>query len=271
MALVTGGGRGIGRAIALGLAARGVAIGLVGRDGGRLEDVAHRARDSGARAAVAVADVRSFSAVTAAVGGVEATLGGIDLLVNAAGIIEAAEVAVWEADPAAWWDVVEVDLRGPFHAARAVVPGMLERGRGRVVSLNSGAGTTDRATYSAYCAAKAGLFRLTGNLHLAGFGRGLRAFEISPGVVRTDMTASMPMHTGRTEWTPVEAVVELVLGVATGDLDGWSGCFLRAGVDTVASLVEAARGLVGPEGAVPAGARRLGILPWGAADPLSPP
>lgn len=94
-------------------------------------------------------------------------LGPIDLLVNNAGVIETREVPIWEADPDEWWDVVETDL-----AAR----------RGRAVNLNSGAGAADRPVYSAYCAAKAGLFRLSGNLHLAGADLGLRAFEVSPGV-----------------------------------------------------------------------------------------
>jgi 3-oxoacyl-[acyl-carrier protein] reductase len=267
VALVTGANRGLGREIALGLAQAGHAVALLGRSLPALSTVAGEVRSHGVPAAVAAADVRSYEAVSEAVSILTAELGPIDLLVNNAGVIEADEVPVWEASPTDWWDVVETDLRGPFHLVRAVVPAMVERGSGRVIDLNSGAGADDREIYSAYCAAKAALFRITGNLHLAGYGRGLRAFEISPGVVETDMTHSMRMHDDRTSWTPASALVELVEAVAAGSLDAWSGCFLRAGVDTPASLAAAVLDLGGPEH-VPASARRLGVLPWGESDPL---
>jgi 3-oxoacyl-[acyl-carrier protein] reductase len=269
-ALVTGAGRGIGRALALGLAADGVAVGLLGRRREPLDGVAREIAEAGGTAVVAVADVRSWEATLAAVREIETAIGGVDLLVNNAGVIDPTEVPVWEADPDEWWDVVEVDLRGPFHTVRAVVPGMVERGGGRVVDLNSGAGAKDRDNYSAYCAAKAALFRLTGNLHLAGFDRGLRGFELSPGVVRSDMTGAMPMHEGRTEWTPVEAVVGLAVAVARGELDAWSGCFLRAGADTPESLAAVASDLA-VDGGIPSPARRLGVIPFGPADTVVGP
>jgi 3-oxoacyl-[acyl-carrier protein] reductase len=262
-ALVTGAGRGLGRAIALGLAAAGVRVAVLGRTPPSLAGVLADLEDAapGGGAVPVVADVRDLEGVRTAVSAAQAGLGGrIDLLVNNAGVIEPVEVPVWEADPDAWWRVVETDLRGPFHCVRAVVPGMLAHGGGRVVNLSSGAGAADREIYSAYCAAKAGLFRITGNLHLAGFELGLRAFEISPGVVRTDMTAAMAMHADRSDWTPVERLVELVVAVASGRLDAWSGRFLRAGFDDPEVL--AGRG-PGPKG------RLLGVLPYGPEDPLA--
>ncbi len=304
VALVTGAARGLGRELALGLAAAGLRVGLLGRSRPGLEQVAGEVHEGGGEAAVVIADVRSYPEVVAAVDEVERRLGGIDLLVNNAGVIEAAEEPVWLADPDAWWQVVETDLRGPFHCVRAVVPGMLARGGGRVVDLNSGAGSDDRPVYSAYSAAKAGLFRVGGSLHEAGFARGMRAFEISPGVVRTDMTAAMALHAGRTAWTPPEALVALVLAVAAGRLDRWSGCFLRAGLDTPEALEAVAGGAVagvtgataaagvtgataaaGVTGATAAAgvaarvapgamtpgarARRLRVHPYGPADPLA--
>lgn len=277
-ALVTGANRGLGREIALGLARSGVAIGVLGRSRPDLETVAQiraaRGRanggdDAGGRVGIGIADVRDFPTVQAAVADIQNQIGDLDLLVNSAGVIDPLEVPVWEADPNDWWDVVETDLRGPFHCVRAVVPGMIERGGGRVIDLNSGAGANDREIYSAYSAAKAGLFRLTGNLHLAGYQRGLRAFELAPGTVRTDMTASMPMHADRTDWTSPRAVVDLVVAVARGELDAWSGCFLRAGVDTVESLRKAAQELDNGSGTVPPPARRLTVTPWSPADPLA--
>jgi 3-oxoacyl-[acyl-carrier protein] reductase len=268
-ALVTGANRGLGREIALGLARSGVAVGLLGRARPGLATVAGEIVAAGGRAGIGVADVRDFAQVEAAVGDLRGQLGEIDLVVNSAGVIDPVEVPAWEADPGDWWDVVETDLRGPFHVVRAVVPGMVARGGGRVVNLNSGAGAKDREIYSAYCAAKAGLFRLTGNLHLAGYEHGLRAFELSPGTVRTDMTAAMPMHAERTDWAQPEWLVDLVLGVARGELDAWSGCFLRAGVDSVAALRKVADEIADPgTGLVPAPKRRLGVTLWGPDDPL---
>ena len=268
-ALVTGANRGVGRELALGLARSGIAVGLLGRSQAGLAAVAEEVAAAGGRAAIGLADVRDFDAVQAAVNAVQGELGGIDLLVNSAGVIDSVEVPVWQADPDEWWDVVETDLRGPFHLVRAVVPGMIERGAGRVIDLSSGIGANDREIYSAYGAAKAGLFRLTGNLHLAGFARGVRAFEVSPGTVRTDMTAAMPVHAGRTDWTGPEPVLDLILAVARGELDAWSGCFLRAGVDTVDSLRKAAHELADGSAAVPPPIRRLAVNPWGPGDPLA--
>jgi 3-oxoacyl-[acyl-carrier protein] reductase len=256
-ALVTGAGRGLGRALALGLSGAGLRVAVLGRS---RESLAGVVAELGDGVMPVVADVRDAAAVRAAVADAERSLDGIDLLVNNAGVIESVEVPVWEADPGVWWDVVETDLRGPFHCVRAVVPGMLTRGGGRVVDLSSGAGAADREIYSAYCAAKAGLFRLTGNLHLAGFSRGLRAFEISPGVVRTDMTAGMAMHAHRTDWTPAEALVDLVLAVGSGRLDAWSGRFLRAGADDPEQVAAHV-----PQGR----SRTLGVLPYGPTDPLA--
>jgi 3-oxoacyl-[acyl-carrier protein] reductase len=267
VALVTGAGRGIGRHLALGLGRAGLSVGLLGRSAAPLGEVAAQLREAGGAAAVAVADVRRYADVERATAALEGDLGGIDLLVNNAGVVEPVEVPVWEADPEQWWQVVETDLRGPFHCVRAVVPGMLARGGGRVIDLNSGAGAADLEIYSAYCAAKAGLFRIGGNLHLAGFGRGLRAFEVSPGVVRTEMTSGMPLHAGRTEWTEPEVVIDLVVAIARGELDEWSGCYLRAGLDSPGALAAAASA-ARRRGGLPPQARRLGVIPYGPGDSL---
>jgi 3-oxoacyl-[acyl-carrier protein] reductase len=261
VALVTGAGSGIGRAVAEGLAAAGVAVGVLGRTPARLEETAEAVRAAGRRASVAPADVADLGAVRAAVVDVERELGPVDLLVNNAGAIESAEVPIWAADPQEWWAVVESNLRGAFNCVRAIVPGMVAGGGGRVVDVNSGSGTRDMEVYSAYNAAKTALFRIGGGLHAAGHGLGLRSFEIAPGVVRTAMTRGMAVHTDRTEWTPPDRVVEMVVAVARGDLDAWSGRFLRAGVDDLERLHELAPQL-GPM------ARTLAVVPYGPDDPL---
>ncbi|PYF99787.1 Short-chain dehydrogenase [Georgenia satyanarayanai] len=245
-ALVTGASRGIGRELAIGLSRAGLDVALLARDERLLESTAEEVRAAGRRAVVLTADVTDAAAVQTAVSRAEDALGSIDLLVNNAGVIDA-EVPLWATDPERWWSVVETNVRGPFLLAHAVVPGMLARGGGRVIDLNSGAGTRDSALATAYYVSKTALFRIGGGLHEAGFERGLRAFELAPGVVRTDMTESMRMHEDRTEWTDPADVVALVVALARGDLDALSGCYVRAGADTPESLRElVARGL-GPE------------------------
>ncbi|MHB1065277.1 MAG: SDR family NAD(P)-dependent oxidoreductase [Georgenia sp.] len=256
-ALVTGASRGIGRELALGLAGAGLDVAVLARDGDRLAEVAAQVEALGRRAVAAVADVTVPEEVAGAVRRVEDELGTVDLLVNNAGRIDT-EVPLWEADPAEWWSVMETNVRGPFLLARAVVPGMLARGGGRVIDLNSGAGTRDNADATAYNASKTALFRIGGALHAAGHDRGLRTFEVAPGVVVTDMTTAMRAHAGRTEWTDVAAVVELVLVIARGGLDELSGRYLRAGTDTPTSArFLAARGLTET-------ARRLRLADWDA-------
>ncbi|MEK8229295.1 SDR family oxidoreductase [Oerskovia sp. M15] len=163
-------------------------------------------------------------------GRAEDELGGIDLLVNNAGRIDA-EVPLWEADPDEWWSVMETNLRGPFLLSRGG-PRDARTRWGRVVDLSSGAGSHDMNGASAYNASKTALLRMGSNLHLSGHALGLRTFEVSPGVVQTDLTESMDMHVGRTEWTPVERTVEMVVAIARGELDAWSGTFVRVTHDT---------------------------------------
>ncbi|ROS77250.1 SDR family oxidoreductase [Cellulomonas sp. PhB143] len=264
VALVTGATRGIGRALASGLLASGVAVAALGRDRDRVDAAvrALRSERPGERVVGVVADVTRAEEVDAALDEARAALGGIDLVVNNAGRIDA-EVPLWEADPDEWWSVVETNLRGPFTVLRAVVPGMLAQGGGRVVDLASGASSHEMRGSSAYNASKTALTRLGANLHGSGFARGLRTFEVSPGSVRTDMTLTMPLHAGRTDWTPVDAVVEMVREIASGRLDAWSGAFLRVTHDTPAALRAAAdAGAAGPH------VRRLRVTRWGPDDPM---
>jgi NAD(P)-dependent dehydrogenase (short-subunit alcohol dehydrogenase family) len=260
VALVSGASVGIGRHLAEGLAARGAAVAGLARGTGRLAAAMDGvAAATGSRTLAVPADVTDRAAVDAAVAEVTATLGPVGLLVNNAGLIDAAEVPPWDADPDQWWSVVESHVLGPFLLARAVVPGMVAAGGGRVVGLASGLGTRGDARYSAYSAGKTAQMRLTESIDLAGAAHGVRAFDLAPGVVDTAMTRAMPLHAGRTEWTRPQDVVDLVVAIAAGELDHWSGRFLRAGVDSLATL----------RATTPSGdARRLRLLPYGDGDPL---
>ena len=261
VALVTGASTGIGRHLAEGLAARGMAVAGMARTEHRLtEAMAEIAEATGARTLAVAADVTDRLAVDRAVARVAAELGRVDLLVNNAGVIDAAEVPVWEADPDQWWDVVTSHVRGAQLLIRAVVPGMLGRGHGRVVNLASGMSTRANRDYSAYSVAKTGLMRLTEALCVSLQGSGLSAFDVAPGVVDTPMTRSMEMWRGFEHWTPPERVVELVAAIAGGELDAWSGRFLRAGTDELDTL----RRLT-PDAA----ARQLRLQPYGDDDPVA--
>ena len=260
VALVTGASAGIGLHVAEALAARGAAVAGLARGGDRLRTaMAEVAAATGARTLALAADVTDRRAVDAAVAEVSRELGPVGLLVNNAGLIDAAEVPLWEADPDQWWQVVESQVRGPFLLARAVLPGMVAVGSGRVVGLASGIGTRANPHYSAYSAGKTAQMRITESIDLAGAPHGVRAFDLAPGVVDTAMTRAMPMHEGRSDWTRPEDVVDLVVAIAAGELDQWSGRFFRAGVDDLATL----------RATTPSGdARRLRLRPYGDTDPL---
>ena len=260
VALVTGASTGIGRALVEGLAARGMAVAGVARTEDRLRAaMAEVAEATGARTFAVAADVTDRASVEAAVEAVVGELGQVDLLVNNAGLIDELEVPLWEADVDQWWDVVSSHVKGSFLMARSVVPWMVLRNRGRVVNLASGMSVRARPEYSAYSVAKTGLMRMTEALAGALEGSEVRAFDVSPGVVYTPMTRSMRMWQGFEDWTPAERVVELVGAIAAGELDAWSGRFLRAGVDELEAV-----GRIAPEDA----ARQLRLLPYGDDDPL---
>ncbi|MGY1639366.1 SDR family NAD(P)-dependent oxidoreductase [Geodermatophilus sp. SYSU D00742] len=261
VALVTGASTGIGRHLVQGLAERGAAVAGLARGGERLAaTMADVAAATGARTLAVAADVTDRAAVDEAVARVREELGPVDLLVNNAGLVDAAEEPLWEADPDQWWDVVSSHVRGGFLLCRAVVPWMVLRNRGRVVNLASGMSVRARPEYSAYSVAKTGLMRMTEALAGALEGSDVRVFDVAPGVVRTDMTAAMPMHRGRTDWTDPADVVAFVAAVAAGELDAWSGRFLRVGGDDLDTLR-----VLRPEG----DARQLRLHPYGDADPLA--
>lgn len=264
-ALVTGAGRGIGRGIALGLVRSGWDVALVGRTRAHLDAVAAEARAArdGARVVVAPADVVDAEAVAAAVARVEQELGGIGLLVNNAGVIEQRETDLAADDVEDVWRVIEVNVRGPLLVTHAVLPGMLARGSGHVVNINSGSGHRPSPVYTGYGISKGALARLTTMLDRQYADRGVRVLDVAPGVVVTDMTQAMPVHDERSEWTPVEATVELVDAFGSGRLDALSGRFVRAGTDTPETLAAVTDRILAAD------ARTLRLAPYGDDDPVA--
>jgi NAD(P)-dependent dehydrogenase (short-subunit alcohol dehydrogenase family) len=190
IALVSGGGSGIGRATAIRLAADG-ADGVVldvNLDGAR--ETATRLEKLGRRAVALRADVTRSDEVRAAVEQAERTLGAIDVLVNNAGL-------AWEATflemPEADWDrMLAVHLKGAYNCTRAVLPGMLERRWGRIVSLSSIAGLGGTGRSVAYATAKAALIGFTKSLAREVAARGITVNAVAPGFIATPMTSTWP-------------------------------------------------------------------------------
>jgi NAD(P)-dependent dehydrogenase (short-subunit alcohol dehydrogenase family) len=227
VALVTGGGRGIGANIARELVAAGARVAVAARSSDELEALALEIETY-----PVVADVSSRESVDAMVRAVESGLGPIDLLAANAGI-NAQEARAWEADPDEWWRVFEVNVLGVYLCCRAVIPGMLERGRGRIVITGSGAAYLPGSANSAYSASKAAVWRLGDVLARQLEGR-IPVFVISPGLVRTRMTT---WAGDDAPWTPPKLAPQLVRVLASGRADALSGRYIHAEHDDIEDLI----------------------------------
>ena len=181
--LITGGGRGIGRATALRLAREGAAVAVLDRDAAAAEAVAAEIRAGGGRGAALIADVADPAACDQAVPDAEAAIGPLDVLVNNAAFADRPDVATTDAD--AWDREFAVTLRAAFLMTKAVLDGMAARGRGVIVSVASVNGHLALGN-PAYSAAKAGLLSFTRSVAVEYGPRGVRAVTVSPGTVRTE-------------------------------------------------------------------------------------
>jgi NAD(P)-dependent dehydrogenase (short-subunit alcohol dehydrogenase family) len=220
VALVTGGGRGIGANVARELAEAGMRVAVSARSADQVRGVA----DEIGGLAIA-ADVSQRDDVESMVAEVEAKLGPIDLLVANAGIA-GWEKATWEVEPDAWWHTFEVNVLGVYLSCRAVIPGMIERGRGRIVLTGSGAAYLPTSRNAAYGASKAAVYRFGDILAEQLRPHGIPVFTISPGLVRTDMTEGS--FSDDAPWTPPELAPRLVVELASGRLDELSGRYIHA-------------------------------------------
>jgi 3-oxoacyl-[acyl-carrier protein] reductase len=259
-ALITGAGGGIGGAIARALAEAGLSVALLGR---RAEPLARTARAC-ARFGVPVVELRADVTDPAQVRAAVDAAGPVDLLVNNAGAVDRHEVPLWEADTGQWWDTYETNVRGTVNLCRAVLPGMIDRGDGRVVTINSVLAVRHDLRYSAYSASKMALLGLSGMVAEPLRQHGVLVFDLSPGMVRTDMTLGMSVCDGRTDWTPVERITTALVRLAAGELDPLAGRFLHVGVDDLDRLLADAAGLAAT------GARTLRLTAYGPEDPLVP-
>jgi NAD(P)-dependent dehydrogenase (short-subunit alcohol dehydrogenase family) len=249
VALVTGGGRGLGRAFAQALAAVGAAVSVTARSRNQLEETVKSIEAQGGRAISVVGDISNIDDAERIASFTEEQLGPVDLLVNNAAV--GGEVKPdWETDPQDWWRTLEINLRGPYLCIRRILPGMVARKKGRVINLSSGAVQGGLPYLGAYTVSKTALTQYS-NL-LAGQLRdtGVSVFAYEPGFVRTYMTEvhglSPEIHSSVRDLfktsleqgtdTPIENSVRTFMFLVSGQADALSGRIISVGDDSMELL-----------------------------------
>jgi NAD(P)-dependent dehydrogenase (short-subunit alcohol dehydrogenase family) len=236
VALVTGGGRGIGADIARELADAGMKVAVSARSADQVQAV------SGEIGGLAVvADVSRPEDVARMVQEVERELGPIDVLVANAGI-SGPRAKAWEVEPSDWWRTHEVNVLGVFLCCRAVLPGMIERDSGRIVITASGAAYLPGLTGTAYSSSKAAVNRFGETLANELAEHRIPVFPISPGLVRSEMTKDV--FPDDAPWTPPELAPQLVRVLASGRADALAGRYIHAEHDDIEDLIRRAGEIV---------------------------
>jgi len=251
VALVTGAGRGIGRAIALALGDAGAAVAVCARSQDEVTGVAGEIEGRGRHALAVRCDVTDRQEVERMVAAVEDAIGPVALLVNNAGRFGPVG-PLTAIDPDDWWQALEVNVRGPLYCARAVLPSMLARGHGRIVNVSSGVGFAAIPLLSAYVVSKTALYRLSENLAAETRGHGVMVFAIDPGLVRTAISESA-LSCGEPsieQWftdafahqedVPAAAAATLVVQLASGAADALSGRNIDVSDDVAQMVARAA-------------------------------
>ena len=239
VALVTGGGRGIGQIVAQALAEAGAAVAIVSRSVDELDRTVRLIEAGGGTAAAVAADVADAASLSAAVTELQHRLGPIDLLVNNAGIVGPIG-PLWEVDPTEWWTTMDVNLRGLVLSSQLVLPTMVARRKGRIINMASQAGVHRWPLVSAYSVSKAAVVKLTENLARETTRYGISVFSVHPGLLPIGLSATVTDHAPTShherrirDWTlnelsegrgarPADAV-ELIMRLAVGDGDSLSG------------------------------------------------
>lgn len=196
-ALITGAGKGIGRALAIALAREGVHVALLARTMSDLNKVAEELKAYPVKTLVVTADVADIQAVNAAADQVKAGFGEIDILINNAGISSFG--SFMELEPSRWEDIVKINLFGAYYVTRAFLPGMIARQTGDIVNISSTAGLRGAAVTSAYSASKFGLIGLSESLMQEVRKYHIRVSTLTPSTVSTDMARELNLTDGNPE------------------------------------------------------------------------
>lgn len=209
-ALITGAGKGIGKAIALALAKEGVNIILVARTQEEIDSVAAKIRSLRVKALAITADVADINSVNAAIEKALAEFGTIDILINNAGI--AAFGKFLELEPTDWERIIQVNLMGTYYVTRAVLPNMIERQTGDIINISSTAGLAGNALTSAYSASKFAVLGLTDSLMQEVRKHNIRVTALTPSTVATDMAKELNLTDGNPDKVmQAEDISELII------------------------------------------------------------
>jgi NAD(P)-dependent dehydrogenase (short-subunit alcohol dehydrogenase family) len=256
VAIVTGGGRGFGRAIALRLAVEGAAVAVVSRSLPQLNEVVAAIEHFGGRAVAIAADVTDRTAVERACGAATQALGPVNLLVNNAGV-PGPFGPIGEFDPDEWWDAQKVHQLAPLLFTTAIIPGMKARGSGRIININATAAVVIAANMSAYCVGKAAQLRFTQILDAESRPHGVRAFALQPGMALTALAEHTAQRADAQKWLPgmvgriaqlrdtdegtrdLNRCADICTRIAAGDYDSLSGRYLDIKQDFEQPLLDA--------------------------------
>jgi NAD(P)-dependent dehydrogenase (short-subunit alcohol dehydrogenase family) len=243
VAIVTGGGRGIGRGIAQAIAGANGVVAVVARSEDQLYETVELITRCGGQAIAVTADITEPKEVEYMTRQVEQQLGPVDILINNAGVIGPLG-PLWEIDLEDWRRTTDVNLYGSFLCSRAVLPGMIQRKKGLIVNVSSSAALNAKSYAQSYCISKTALLRLTECLAMDTKDKGIKVFAIDPGTVRTAMTEYiMESEEGNTyaPWfrkfmqedggVPPELSAKLVLLLASSEADNLSGRFIQVSDD----------------------------------------
>jgi 3-oxoacyl-[acyl-carrier protein] reductase len=218
VAIITGGGRGIGKAIALAFAKQGAKVAVCARTEDEIAAIAAEILESDGIAAHYTVDVADESGVAEMLKRVEEELGAVDILVNNAAELALATIASMDLE--LWDNLIRVNLRGPLVCSKAVLPGMMQRRNGRIINIGSLAGRRGYEAQGAYCASKHGLVGLTKVLAIECQAYGVHVNMISPGGVMTGLSKELRESRGAvdpSDWMTAEEVAAAAVYIATQD------------------------------------------------------
>jgi len=224
IAVITGGGSGIGKAIAQSLADRGASVVVCGRRSDPLAETVRLIERKMGKAFALPMDVRDWSQVSATVNRVLDRFGRIDILVNNAGIAMAKPML--ETTEADWDEIIDINLKGVFLCCKAVLPTMTKTGDGVIVNVSSILGMTGTAKFGAYCASKFGVIGLTQVLAEELKPHGIRVYAVCPGPTDTDLHRKIVGQEAARKATPPEKVAARVISLVTGEIILASGAVL---------------------------------------------
>lgn len=196
-AIITGAGRGIGRATAIAFAKEGINLGLVGRTRENLEKVAAEVKEYDVQVTIATANVSDNESVTSAIEAIKSERGAIDILINNAGVGKFGKFL--ELSPEEFKNMIDVNLMGAYYVTRSVLPGMIEQNSGDIINISSTAGERGGAVTAAYSASKFGLIGLSDSLMQEVRKHNIRVTALTPSTVATDLAFAENLTDGNPE------------------------------------------------------------------------